>query len=71
MINLALFAFSNGYYSTLAAIKAPKQVKGEEAGQVGGFIGITITTGLMLGTAIAFGMSYVIKASPECEKNDC
>ena len=65
LINLILFSLSNGYVSTLCAVKAPMTVEGEAKGQVGGFIGITISTGIVIGSLLAFGMVYVIKASPE------
>lgn len=65
LLNLALFSVSNGYVSTLCATKAPGTVEGEAKGQVGGFVGICISTGIVLGSLLAFGMAYVIKASPE------
>lgn len=65
MLNLALFSVSNGYISTLCCVKAPMTVEGEAKGQVGGFIGICISTGIVFGSLLAFGMAYVIKASPE------
>ena len=43
-------------------------VEGEAKGQVGGFIGITIATGIVLGSLLAFGMAYVIQASDEYKK---
>ena len=64
LLNLALFSITNGYISTLCAIKAPMSVEGEAKGQVGGFVGITISTGIVLGSLLAFLMAFVIKASP-------
>ena len=68
IINLILFSITNGYVSTLCAVKAPMTVEGEAKGQVGGFIGITISTGIVIGSLLAFGMVYVIEASPEHQK---
>ena len=68
ILNLILFSITNGYVSTLCAVKAPMTVEGEAKGQVGGFIGITISTGIVIGSLLAFAMVYVIQASPEYEK---
>ena len=68
ILNLVLFSITNGYVSTMCAIKAPSTVEGEAKGQVGGFIGITISTGIVLGSLLAFGMTQVIKQTPEYEK---
>lgn len=65
ILNLMLFAFSNGYISTLCAVKAPQTVSGEAMGMVGGFIGIFISLGIAIGSLLAFGMIPIIKASPE------
>ena len=68
ILNLALFSITNGYVSTLCAVKAPQTVEGEAKGQVGGFIGITISTGIVFGSILAFAMTVVIEASPEYKK---
>jgi hypothetical protein len=68
VLNLVLFAISNGYVSTLCAVKAPSTVEGEAKGQVGGFIGITISTGIVLGSLLAFGMTEAIKQTPEYKR---
>lgn len=65
ILNLALFSITNGYVSTLCAVKAPQTVEGEAKGQVGAFIGITISTGIVTGSLLAFIMQYVIEATPE------
>ena len=69
IFNLAIFSISNGYVSTLCAVKAPQTVEGEAKGQVGGFVGITISTGIVLGSLLAFAVQYLIEATPEYEKN--
>ena len=63
--NLVLFSFSNGYVSTVCAVKAPQQVKeGDARMQVGGFIGITLSTGIMLGSLLAFAMTLLLEKTP-------
>lgn len=64
ILNLALFAFSNGYTSTLCAIKAPGTVAPERGGQVGSFIGTTISMGILAGSTIAVGVGKVIANAP-------
>ena len=65
ILNLILFSITNGYVSTLCAVKAPMSVEGEAKGQVGGFVGITISTGIVLGSLLAFSVTYLIEATPE------
>lgn len=55
IINLALFSFSNGYLSTMLAIKAPSRAHDDSKEQVGLFVGIFITFGILLGSIIAIG----------------
>ena len=69
LTNLVFFSVSNGYTSTLCAVKAPGTVEGEAKGQVGAFIGITISTGIVLGSIIAFAVVYVLELTPEYSKN--
>lgn len=58
--NMVVFAFTNGYCSTLCAVKAPQTVPVEERGQVGGFIGITITFGILVGSCIALALTPLV-----------
>ena len=69
ILNLALFSLTNGYVSTLCAVKAPMTVEGEAKGQVGGFVGITISTGIVLGSILAYAILPIIEASPEYDIN--
>jgi len=62
--NIFLFAFTNGYASTLCACKAPGTVPPDERGQVGGFIGTTITFGILIGSIIAFAETPILKLTP-------
>ena len=56
ILNYALFSYTNGYTSTLCAVKAPQTVSGEQKGQVGAFVGVTISLGILLGSTLALGM---------------
>ena len=40
-------------------------MEGEAKGQVGGFVGITISTGIVLGSILAYAILPIINASPE------
>jgi equilibrative nucleoside transporter 1/2/3 len=62
IFNMMAFAFTNGYVSTLCAVKAPGTVPIEQRGQVGAFIGTTITLGILLGSIIAIFMGFVMAA---------
>lgn len=59
-INMILFAFTNGYASTLCAIHAICSVEDKEKEQVGTFIGFTITFGILLGALVAMIMPYTV-----------
>ena len=65
LANLVIFSVSNGYVSTLCAVKAPMAVSGPAKSQIGGFVGITISTGIVLGSILAFGLLYLIEITPE------
>lgn len=58
--NMVMFALSHGYVSTLCAVKAPGTVTEEHRGQVGGFIGITLTLGIFIGSTIALGLTPLV-----------
>ena len=64
VLNFAIFSFTNGYTSTLCAVKAPATVEGEQKGQVGGFIGITISIGILIGSLAALCMEPIIALTP-------
>jgi solute carrier family 29 (equilibrative nucleoside transporter), member 1/2/3 len=65
LLNVAAFALTNGYFGNLCTIKAPAAVEMEKKGQVGAFIGISITFGLMLGTLLALCWAPVIEVAPK------
>ena len=66
LLNFAIFAFSNGYLSSLCSIKAPEVVKtGAERGQVGAFIGVAKLLGILIGSILAVvPMKSIIKLTP-------
>ena len=64
IFNMMAFAFTNGYISTLCAVKAPGTVVIEQRGQVGAFIGTTITIGILLGSILAIFMGFATAAAP-------
>ena len=64
MINMILFSFTNGYGSTLLAIKAPSRAPDEKKEQVGLFIGMSITTGILLGSLVAIGIGHLDPSTP-------
>lgn len=61
---MCLFAWTNGYAGTLCAMKAPGMVEEDKRGQVGGFIGTTITLGILIGSTIALLLTPVLKLTP-------
>ena len=67
-MNFAIFAFTNGYTSTLCAVKAPATVEGEQKGQVGAFIGVTISLGILSGSVLALGMGQIIEMTPAAKE---
>eukprot|EP00347_Sterkiella_histriomuscorum_P017529 403348991 len=56
ILNMILFAVSNGYCSTQLAIKAPSRAPDSIKEQVGTLIGLFITLGIFLGSLIAIGV---------------
>ena len=64
LVNFAIFSFTNGYTSTLCAVKAPGTVEGEQKGQVGGFIGVTIAIGILIGSLAALCLEPIIAMTP-------
>lgn len=64
LLNMVIFSWSNGYASTLCAVKAPGTVPPDERGKVGGFIGTTITLGILIGSIIAVAETPLLKMTP-------
>lgn len=59
-----LFALSNGYLATLSSLKAITTVDPSLAPQVGSFIGVTITTGIILGSTVSLAWVPVLAHAP-------
>ncbi len=55
LLNMALFAFTNGFCSTLCAIKSPSKAPDDSKETVGTFVAIGITSGIVIGSALAIG----------------
>jgi len=60
ILNMALFAFTNGFVSTICAIKAPQNVPDESKGQVGAFVGNVISTGILTGAILAVFVGMIL-----------
>jgi equilibrative nucleoside transporter 1/2/3 len=58
MLNLALFSISNGFVSTLCAIKAPDYVDHDQKEQIGIFVGLSIALGIVTGSIVAIPIGY-------------
>ena len=65
MTNLVLFSFSNGYLSSQCIVQSVAYVSEKFKSQVGGFVVLTIITGILTGALLAIGMKFFIEASPE------
>ena len=65
ILNLVLFAFTNGYLSTLCAIKAPGTVKETRRAQVGAYIGLCINLGVTMGSILQIGMGPILAKTPK------
>jgi len=61
---MASFALTNGYISTLCAVKAPSTVVFSMRPQVGAVIGTTITLGIIAGSTIALAWTPVLAKAP-------
>ncbi len=57
---MILFAFTNGYISTQCAVKAPTEVSDSQKEQLGTFVGLNITLGILIGSIIAIGMGKLV-----------
>lgn len=60
ILNMILFAFTNGFTSTQCAIKAPSQARDDSKEQVGTFVGVFLSMGILSGSLIAIGMSNLV-----------
>lgn len=65
LLNMALFAFSNGYLSTQCAVKSPSRAPDDSKEAVGTFVGVFITVGIVLGSIVAVGTGQAIRNNPK------
>ena len=65
LLNMAVFAFTNGYCSTLCAIKSPSRAPEDSKEVVGTFVGMFITSGIVLGSLVALAISPLVKGNPK------
>ena len=64
-MNFCLFAFTNGYLSSLASIMATEVVHtSQEKGNIGTFIGVSRCLGILTGAALAVPLKEIIKLTP-------
>lgn len=68
VLNLVLFAFTNGYLGTLCAVKAPGTVKESRRAIVGAYIGTSISIGILIGSILQLGMTPILAMTPK-QKN--
>ena len=65
VLNLVLFAFTNGYLGTLCAVKAPGTVKKSHRAIVGAYIGTSISIGVLIGCILQVGMTPILALTPK------
>lgn len=65
LLNMAVFALSNGYCSTQCAIKAPTRAPEDSKEVVGIFIGVSITSGIVVGSLIALATGGLVHQNPK------
>jgi equilibrative nucleoside transporter 1/2/3 len=65
IVNLFFFGFTNGYISTLCAVKAPGTVKETRRAIVGAYIGLFICLGVLIGAFLQIGMGPVLALTPK------
>lgn len=65
LLNMALFAFTNGYCSTACAIKSPSKAPEDSKETVGTFVGVFITSGIVVGSLIALATASLVHGNPK------
>ena len=63
--NLALFAFSNGYLTTLCALKVPGTVEVSRRPLLSIYIVVCICAGILIGSVLQVGMTPIIALTPK------
>ena len=64
---MMVFAFSNGYVSTLCAVRAPSAAPDDLKESVGMFVSIFLTSGIFVGSILAIGLGEIVPAGPPPE----
>ena len=65
IVNIVVFAFTNGYCASLCAIKAPSRAPEDSKEVIGTFVGMFITVGIVLGSLGALSISPLVKQNPK------
>ncbi len=65
LLNMFLFAFTNGFVSTQCAIKSPSRAPEDSKEVVGTFVGVFITLGIVLGSLFALAIASLVKGNPK------
>jgi len=65
LLNLSLFAFSNGFLQTICACWAPGEAAPEHQENVGYSINLTLNTGILLGSLVQLIFATVKPANGE------
>jgi len=65
LLNMFLFAFTNGFVSTQCAIKSPSRAPEDSKEVVGTFVGVFITLGIVLGSLISLAIASLVKGNPK------
>ena len=65
VLNMVLFAFTNGWLSSLCVIITPEHVKQSERGEIGALINPTIVGGILIGSILAIPLEQVLKLTPK------
>jgi len=63
--NLVLFAFSNGYLTTLCALKVPGTVEVSRRPLVSIYIVVCICAGILIGSVLQIGMTPILAMTPK------
>ena len=69
ILNMTLFAFTNGWLSSLCIIITPDYVKQSERGDIGALINPAIVGGILVGTLLAVPLQPVIKITPKAKNS--
>ena len=65
LLNMACFAFTNGFVSTLCAIKSPSRAPEDSKEVVGTFVGVFITLGIVTGSLVALAIGSLVHGNPK------